>query len=395
MTPIINELGADNVSNWDNFAKHLDNSCLYHLSKWREIIKTSYGHQSYYLIAKFDGIDSRNFELNAKELGAAPTNGVDHCDKGAVGILPLVHMKHWLFGNGLVSIPYVDSAGILAQNELAERALLDKSVGLAEELGAHFIELRHNRPISSFVDGEQGSVYASSSDAKRLLRPKWEMTTREDKVRIVLCLPDSPEQLLKSFNPKLRSQIRKPMKEGLFAKVGGVELVDDFYDVFATNMRDLGSPVHAKSFIVNVLSAFSATSRLFVVYRGCTPMACALGVGFKNSLANPWASSLRKYSQLAPNMLLFWTMLEYACQSGYQCFDFGRSSPGSGTYRFKEQWGARPEPLYWYRLSRLAASRGGKQRTQENLTRAIEYWKKLPVPLTKMLGPRIRKYISL
>ena len=32
----------------------------------------------------------------------------------------------------------------------------------------------------------------------------------------------------------------------------------------------------------------------------------------------------------------------------YAFFDFGRSSEGEGTYKFKKQWGAKPTPLVWY-----------------------------------------------
>lgn len=212
---------------------------------------------------------------------------------------------------------------------------------------------------------------------------------------MVLDIHENSELLMKSFASKLRSQIRKPIKEGLIAKIGGVELVDDFYHVFAENMRDLGSPVHSKKFIAETLKAFPKTANVFVVYGNQKPLAGSVAIGFKDTLSNPWASSLRRYSHLAPNMLLYWSMLEFACQQGYKRFDFGRSTPGEGTYKFKEQWGAKPEPLYWYRLSKSGDQSWGSQPDKNKMSKAIEYWKKLPVPLTKIIGPRIRKYISL
>lgn len=212
---------------------------------------------------------------------------------------------------------------------------------------------------------------------------------------MVLDIPNNAELFLKSFNSKLRSQIRKPAKEGLTAKIGGVELIDDFYSVFAENMRDLGSPVHSKKFIAETLKAFSNTANMFIVYGDRKPLAGSVTIGFKDTLSNPWASSLRRYSHLAPNMLLYWSMLEFACKKGYQRFDFGRSTPGEGTYKFKEQWGSKPEPLYWYRLSNLDDQRQGDQSSKDKMSKAIECWKKLPVPLTKVIGPKIRKYINL
>jgi hypothetical protein len=124
-------------------------------------------------------------------------------------------------------------------------------------------------------------------------------------------------------------------------------------------------------------------------------MACSLTLGFNGLLSNPWASSLRRYGPFAPNMLLYWTMLEHACRHGYRTFDFGRSTVDEGTYRFKEQWGAKPAPLHWYKFSRDDLSSSELTSDGRWMNRAIECWKRLPVPVTRVLGPKIRRYISL
>lgn len=304
-------------------------------------------------------------------------------DNQIVGVFPLIYISSYFFGKSLVSIPYFDSGGVLAVDKLTEIALLKKSIQLAEELGAAQVEFRQYYRLFSFED------FANS-------QTEWKLSVSTNKVRMVLeNIPDNSELLMKSFTSKLRSQIRKPIKEGLTTKIGGVELVDDFYSVFAENMRDLGSPVHSKKFIAETLRAFPNAANVFIVYGNQKPLAGSVTIGFKDILHNPWASSLRSYSHLAPNMLLYWSMLEFACQKDYQRFDFGRSTPGEGTYKFKEQWGARPEPLYWYRLSKTKDQNWGEQLDKDKMSKVIEYWKKLPVPLTKIIGPRIRKYISL
>jgi serine/alanine adding enzyme len=94
-------------------------------------------------------------------------------------------------------------------------------------------------------------------------------------------------------------------------------------------------------------------------------------------------------------MLLYWAMLEYACEQGYKKFDFGRSTVDEGTYRFKEQWGAKPVPLYWYRFGRDGQVGSGAATNGRMMSRASEYWKRLPVPVSRVLGPKIRQYISL
>lgn len=375
---------AEDLSLWNNFSKNHQLSCLYHLSKWKNIIQTSYGVGNYYLIASENHQYRKILTENNQKINKL---GIENSDNQIVGVFPLIYISSCYissccFKKHLVSIPYFDAGGVLAVDKLAETALLKKSIQLAEELGLAQVEFRQYYRLLSFED------FANTQTG-------WNLSVSTNKVRMVLDISNDAELLLKSFNSKLRSQIRKPIKEGLIAKIGGIELVDDFYNIFAENMRDLGSPVHSKKFIAETLKAFSNTANVFIVYGNQKPLAGSVTIGFKDTLSNPWASSLRRYSHLAPNMLLYWSMLEFACQQGYKRFDFGRSTPGEGTYKFKEQWGAKPEPLYWYRLSKNGNQGWGNQPDKNKMSKAIEYWKKLPVPLTKIIGPRIRKYISL
>ena len=213
---------------------------------------------------------------------------------------------------------------------------------------------------------------------------------------MLLDLPDTSEQLMNSFKSKLRSQIRRPLKCGLKVKSGGLELLNDFYPVFAENMRDLGSPVHAKAFIKNVVKSASDSARLFIVYQGKIPLACSLTLGCGSLLANPWASSLRRFSSASPNMLLYWSMLEYACENGFKTFDFGRSTPGEGTYKFKKQWGAVEKPLHWTIFSTQEMDNVVSETDQKSrFDAAIQLWTKIPVAVTKVIGPPLRKNIGL
>ena len=204
-----------------------------------------------------------------------------------------------------------------------------------------------------------------------------------------LQLPNTTDALFKSFDAKLRSQIRRPTKEGMIARVGGVEELDAFYEVFSTNMRDLGTPVYSKVFFKNILAGFAGMSWVCTVYQGPTAVASGLLLGFKDMLEIPWASSLSAYNRFSPNMLLYWTVLQFACERGFKIFDFGRSTSGEGTYRFKEQWGARPVPLYWYYWLREGGPLPELNPKNQKFRAAIAAWKQLPVAVTRWIGPSI------
>jgi len=375
---------------WDRYVFSHPEASLYHLSGWRSVIKEAYGHKCYYLMA---------VERN----GEGATNSLSEPRERIVGVLPLVHLKLCFFGSRLISVPFFDLGGILADHGKIAARLLWEAVKVGQDLRAKNIELRHEKELPFVAsDGPFPWLALGASDAESVTSARHELEpedimfqTRSHKTRMILGLPESSAILMKSFKSKLRSQIRKPVKEGLISRVGGRELLDDFYDVFSTNMRDLGSPVHSKGLVRKVLKVFSGSTRIVMVYRERQPVACSLVIGFNEVLENPWASALREYSRFSPNMLLYWTMLEYACDNGYRYFDFGRSSPDEGTFKFKEQWGAVPNPLHWHYIS-LNGSPVGKEGTEKSkFGRAIQYWQKLPVPVTKIIGPMIRRHISL
>ncbi|HDN84296.1 MAG TPA: peptidoglycan bridge formation glycyltransferase FemA/FemB family protein, partial [Candidatus Aerophobetes bacterium] len=207
---------------WDNYVKNHPNGTLYHLSGWKNVIEETYGHKSYYLMAL---ANSNN-----------PSNPTNHNNR-IVGILPLIHMKHFLFGNKLVSMPFFDMGGILADDEETEKALLTEAIQLGQKLKVKNIELRHTQPLTWLADSSKLKANSSNNSpiSYGLSAMNCAFQTRSHKVRMLLPLPDSSEELWKSFKSKLRSQIRRPQKEGLKAQLGGPELLNDFYYVFTIN----------------------------------------------------------------------------------------------------------------------------------------------------------------
>jgi serine/alanine adding enzyme len=423
MTIKINKITQAQTDAWDTYVDAHPKATLYHLSAWKNIIEKTYGHKTYYLMA----VNSSQFTDDSSQLIAHGSEERSNLainyelnTANVVGILPLVHLKHFIFGNSLISVPFFDIGGILAGDEETEKALLSEAVKLGHKLGSNTIELRHIQPLTWLGDSSQlivedppylwrthsskeesGIDYELSAKSYDLgcgAAPELSTisyATRSHKVRMLLALPETSETLMKSFKSKLRSQIKKPIKEGLKSKVGGLELLDDFYKVFSINMRDLGSPLHSKKLIKHVLEEFCQKARIVLVYKGSEPLACSIIVGFNDTLENPWASALRQYSRFNPNMLLYWTMLEYACNNGYKYFDFGRSTPNEGTYKFKKQWGAKPEPLHWHFISVNGQPINEDTSEKSKFDKAIHYWQKLPVSVTKILGPMIRKHVGL
>jgi len=369
---------------WDDYvAAHPMSNC-YHASHWSKIIKSAYGYTTYKLAASFSG---------------QPTTSQDAATS-IKGVLPLVHMKSAIFGNRLVSMPFFDHGGILTDSPDSEERLMQAAFELGKKLNVQHIELRHLSKISCLEDGRAALLQTEPADSEvdsEKFSPGWRM--RSHKVRLLLPLPDSSQALMEGFRSKLRSQINRPIKAGLSVKMGGMELLDDFYTVFSTNMRDLGSPVHAKLLLKCVMEQFQNDAKIVLVFKSADPVAAGLILGFKEVMINPWASSLRQHSKESPNMLLYWHMLAYAADHGFRYFDFGRSTPREGSFRFKVQWGAQAHPMYWYTffLNRPKDTAEFQDPLEESGKRAlaVKLWQKLPISLSRLIGPAIRKHIDL
>jgi predicted N-acyltransferase len=216
-------------------------------------------------------------------------------------------------------------------------------------------------------------------------------------VDLVLPLESDADAQWKALSAKVRNQTRKAEREGLvLSDSPPAAAVDEFYPVFCENMRDLGSPVHAREFFASIQQEFGERARFVVTRLGGRPVGGLVAIRFGTQVTVPWASTLRSERARCPNNQIYWEAIRWAIAGGATAFDFGRSPRDSGTHRFKLGWGAREREMSWMRLSPAgdvlslaAAPEGGGQ-----LARISNGWQRLPVPVASFLGARIRRFFS-
>jgi len=348
--PVVHFAAPTDQPRWDNYVLSYPDASPYHLFAWKQAIETTYGHRCYYLYA----------EQN----------------KQVAGILPLVRL-YWLgIVDELTALPYCDLGASLSDSDQVQDALLQETVALQQQLSIQKIHLR--------------GPLRETELTKSLLQPE---TT--GKVSMRLSLPPSAEALFTGFKSKLRSQIRKAEKNGVTFRWGGREDLTAIYTIFAHNMRDLGSPVHSKEWLDNVLAMYAERAKTGLVYFDNNPIGMGIILLGRQGVSIPWASTLRDYNHLSPNMLLYWHFLRYSADHGYTYFDFGRSTEDEGTYKFKRQWGATPKPLPWYTTMPTSKKNNPAPPQSNRRHLAAALWRKLPLPMANAIGPSIRKYISL
>jgi FemAB-related protein (PEP-CTERM system-associated) len=283
-----------------------------------------------------------------------------------VGFLPLAYVSSILFGRFLVSLPYLNSNGALTSSPEVQVLLVSRAVVLADELGVRYLELRHERPI------DHPALNARLAS----------------KVHVRLALPRSAQRLWKDLDPKVRNQVRKGEKPGFAVAWGGVELLDGFHDVLSRNMRDLGSPVYSKRLFREILATFPGEAEVCLVRHGAAPVAAALLLHGQGVTEVPSASSLREYNPTSVNMLMYWHLLKRSVERGQEVFDFGRSTAEGPTFKFKKQWGAVPHSAVWQYHVREGTA-GEMRPDNPRYQSAIRLWQRLPVGLTRLLGPLI------
>jgi serine/alanine adding enzyme len=344
MVTKVDHLDQEQGKSWDAYVYGSQTSGHGHLSGWRRVIEGCYGHRAYYIWNR---------------------------DNGQVkGILPLILIRSRLFGRSLVSLPFLDEGGICSDNEAARNELYQEAGKLVNLHGADSLDLRHRQPSGLGLPSNGG------------------------KVTLALELSKDPEKIWNRFDSKLRNQIRKAVKSDLTVSWCGLEGLSDFYEVFASNMRDLGSPVHDRSFFDSILNEFPDTTRLIIVRKGKQAVGGGLCLLFRDIVSMPWASSLKDFLPMCPNNLLYWEAIRWACEKGYRKFDFGRSSPGSGTYKFKKQWEAVEERLHWESVSRTGQKTNLIHSDDPGFRLGSLLWKRMPLTLTKWIGPVLRKQMS-
>ncbi len=332
---------------WDEYVYRSPDATMCHLYAWRSIIEGAYGHESFYLAARTER-------------------------EGTVcGVLPLILVRNRLLGVSLTSMPFLDYGGICADDVGTAELLLKYVLDLKRTTGAQYLELRQARSA------------AASGDV-----------SRHDKVSMILDLSGGEETLWRNLPAKVRNQVRKAERSGLTTCTGGIELLDAFYDVFVVNMRDLGSPVHSQSFFAQMCVAFGPHLRVMLVQDGTKTVGGLIALFYRDTMLVPWASSLRAHFSKCPNNLLYWNAIQTACARGCTRFDFGRSSVGSGTYEFKRQWGAEPAPLGWSLFGENGRLGARISPNDVKFRPLREIWRRLPLSLTKLLGPQARKYLT-
>ena len=330
---------------WDAYVAAHPDATPFHSRAWCEAITRATGHQCHLITAR----------------GA---------DGGLTGILPLHHVRSPLFGQALVGSGFAVDGGLLADDPAVAATLAQGAAAMAKSLGVPSVELRGGPLPEGQGWAREEGIYAGF--ARDLAA-------------------DDDAQLL-AIPRKQRAEVRKVLESGLTVTTAR-EAAErrDHYRIYATSVRNLGTPVFPKALFDAVLDAFGDDADILTVRENGQPVASVLSLYWRGTVMPYWGGGTAEARGLRANELMYFALMRHARERGCSRFDFGRSKVGTGPYSYKKNWGFEPQPRVYARwlapgeIARDTNPNSAKYRLQ------VDLWKKLPLWAANRIGPLIAR----
>jgi len=336
------ELRVGEEADWDRFVMSSPSGTFFHLSGWQRIVRDVLKHRCFCLVA--------------------------HQEDRITGVFPISWVRNRIFGDCMVSMPLAVYGGICADDPDSYFALLKAGSELADGLGVKYLEMRNRtEPFETSLPGRDLYV-----------------TFTQD-------LTGGPAELLKGLPRDTRYAVRKSQKAGL---EWTEDLTDEeFYEIYAQSVHRLGTPVFSRDLFTRLRSEFPKLTRLFGVRKGKTAIAGVLCLYFRDQVLPYYGGALAEYYKDSPNNFMYWSLMAQSCTEGFREFDFGRSKRGTGSFHFKSAWSMKVTELpYRYHLVR-AKEVPHLSPVDRQFQLPVAVWKRMPFAWTKVVGPRVIRWI--
>jgi FemAB-related protein (PEP-CTERM system-associated) len=343
-TPLVlRELRAGDVARWNRFVDECPEATFFHRAEWQRVIREAFGHPTWYWLAE-DG------------------------DGRVRGVLPLVRVRSWLFGDTLASIPFGVYGGVAAADAGARRFLEEQACDLARRLGVGALEMRNLAEC----------------------RPDW---PRKDLyVTFRKPIAADHEANLKAVPRKQRAMVRKGIEAGLESTPS--DDPDRLFRTYAASVRNLGTPVFPRRYFRLLQETFGPACDTLVVTHQGRDVAAVMSFYFRDEVLPYYGGSLPLARDLKGNDFMYWELMRRGVDRGCRLFDFGRSKAGSGSYHFKKNWGFEPQPLHYEYFLVKSAQVPEVNPNNPRYRLFIEAWKRLPLPLANLVGGRLSPYLG-
>ena len=339
----IEPLNKSPCDDWDRLVKELPEATFFHRSAWKAVIESSFGQKCYFLQA------FRRGQLR--------------------GVLPLVHVRSRLFGDSLISTGYTVYGGPIAERSADVNALDQAAIRLARQLKVGYLEYRLQQP-SQRQWARNSSLYAT----------------------FCRTLLDDDDSEMRALPPGRRNRIRRAQALGLSCEVDTD--TQRFYQMYAINKRDLGTPVYPKHYFDTLLNIFQDDLQIISVVRSKQVLSSVISFYFHDQVLPYYAGGINEARRTSANDFMYWELMRFARQRGARRFDFGRSKRGTGAFNYKTYWGFTPQSLHYEYFLLHGSKTPNLSPANPKYASLVACWKRLPLPLATWLGPHISRSLG-
>jgi CelD/BcsL family acetyltransferase involved in cellulose biosynthesis len=345
----------EDAESWDRFVDAHPEGRYCHLWGYKRALERAYGYRCVYL----------NFQEG----------------ENLIGVFPSIKVKR--HRGWLISQPFNEYGGPLIHDLSPDqhRDLTRHLVQAAQEEDCNAIEVRGG------IGCEQ-----IAKDAGWVKQPLHSYA--------LLNLGDSDQIWRRSLTNEARKGVNKARKSGLTAEIrkGAAAVQDPFYDLYLVSMKRLGVPPHSFRFFAEFARGIGERLVAAWVLREAQPVAILLGATTGRRVHIFVIASAPEAWPMRPSDLAHWELIHWACREGFQVFDFG-SARYAGQIQFKKKWGVTLHDYSFYLIGPPGAMGKLKSETVRTSSRSMEamatLWRwAVPLPLTRILGPPIRKYLT-
>ena len=222
----------------------------------------------------------------------------------------------------------------------------------ARQQKALFIKIDPDVPLA--FDPADAAPHAPGQAVKELLQRRgWRYSPQQIQFKntVLIDLRPSEEELLAAMKSKWRYNIRLARRKGVVVQQGGVEDLENFYQLYAVTGQRNGFLIRPKAYYFDLwrqyLSQTSASKATLLLARvNNTPVAGLILFHFGKTAWYLYGASDNKHRNLMPNHLLQWEAIRLAKAAGRHTYDmwgapdvFDESDSMWGVYKFKLGFG--------------------------------------------------------
>jgi lipid II:glycine glycyltransferase (peptidoglycan interpeptide bridge formation enzyme) len=328
---------------WDSFVMEFPWCSFFHTASWARVLHESYQYTPCYFA-----------QYNNDEMVAA---------------LPLMEIKSPITGCRGVSLPFTDNCPPLTRNADNSEFLFQEAFQYGEKAKWKYVEFRDS---------------GNFSENKKIFSRFYTHT---------LDLTPGEQNLYNNLKSTTRRNIKKARKQEVRVHISqSADCLREFCRLNRITRKKHGVPPQPDKFFQKIHEHIFQNSQGFVALAMVNqkPIAGAVYFHFGKAAMYKYGASHPDFLSLRPNNLVMWEAIKWYTGHGFHTLNFGRNDlENHGLLRFKRGWTPKESQLKYIRYNLNTQT---FETSKNNSKHTWKMFKKLPIPLLKLIGRVLYKH---